>query len=394
MLIPAEAPVREERRAAIRVQRAVNVDGSPNRFPLILDNYILRSFLSYLGLVLSSFIVLTLIFTFFELLGDIIRNRVPLITVAAYLLNVTPSMIYVMTPLSVLIAVLVTFGLMQKSNELTAMKATGISIYRAIVPVLVIAACVSVALFMFDQFYLPDANTRQEAIRNSIKGKPAQTFLRPDRKWIFGEQNVIYYYQHFDPDLNEFASVTAFQFDPKNFSITRRVYATRAHWETDLKKWVFEKGWTRRFNGEQVDNYRRFDVTTFDEFVEPPNYFKKEVKQSSEMNYGELQHYIQDLQQSGFDVIRLRVQLQKKLAYPFIAFVMAILAVPFSLSAGRRGALTGVAVALGIAVIYLVSSNFFEALGNVNQLPAALAAWAPDLLFGLAGGYLIFKVPT
>jgi LPS export ABC transporter permease LptF/LPS export ABC transporter permease LptG len=390
-LNPTAPLEREERRAAIRVQRAPS---APNRFPLILDNYILRTFLSNLGLVLSSFIVLTLVFTFFELLGDIIRNRVPLITVAAYLLNVTPSMIYVMTPLSVLIAVLVTFGLMQKSNELTAMKATGISIYRAIVPVLTIAAIVSMALFFFDQFYLPEANTRQEAIRNSIKGKPAQTFLRPDRKWIFGENNVIYYYQHFDPDQNEFANVSAFQLDPTSFSIKGRVYATRAHWEDDLKKWVFEQGWSRKFSGALIEGYRQFDVTTFAEFAEHPTYFKKEVKQSSEMNYGELRSYIQDLQQSGFDVIRLRVQLQKKLAYPLIALVMAILAVPFSLSAGRRGALTGVAVALGIAVIYLVTSNFFEALGNVNQLPAALAAWAPDLLFGLVGGYLILKVPT
>jgi LPS export ABC transporter permease LptG len=355
---------------------------------------LLRSFLSYLGLVLSSFIVLTLIFTFFELLGDIIKNRVPLVTVAAYLLNVTPSMIYVMTPLSVLIAVLVTFGLMQKSNELTAMKATGISIYRAIVPVLVISAMVAVALFLFDQFYIPEANTRQEAIRNSIKGKPPQTFLRPDRKWIFGERNVIYYYQHFDPELNEFASVSAFELDPASFSIGRRVYATRAHWVNDLNKWVFENGWYRKFNGAMVEAYRKYDVTAFAEFSEPPNYFKKEVKQSSEMSFGELQKYIQDLQQSGFDVIRLRVQLHKKLAYPVIALVMAILAVPFSLSAGRRGALTGVAVALGIAVVYLVTSNFFEALGNVNQLPAALSAWAPDLLFGLVGGYLILKVPT
>ena len=87
-LHPSQAVTREERRAAIRVQRGMS---SPNRFPLILDNYLLRTFLSYLGLVLSSFIVLTLIFTFFELLGDIIKNRVPLVTVAAYLLNV-PTM--------------------------------------------------------------------------------------------------------------------------------------------------------------------------------------------------------------------------------------------------------------------------------------------------------------
>ena len=88
------------------------------------------------------------------------------------------------------------------------------------------------------------------------------------------------------------------------------------------------------------------------------------------------------------------MQLYKKFAYPVICFVMAVLAVPFSLSAGRRGALTGIAMALGIAIVYWVTSGFFEALGNVSQLPAALAAWAPDLLFGLLGGYLIFKVPT
>ena len=382
----------EERRAAIRVARAST--SSPTRFPLILDNYILRTFLGYLGLVLASFIVLTLIFTFFELLGDIIKNHVPLSLVAAYLLNLTPSMIYVMTPLSVLIAVLVTFGLMNRSNELTAMKATGISIYRAIVPVLCIAAAVSIGLYLFDQYYLPEANTRQESIRNNIKGKPAQTFLRADSKWIFGENNEIYYYQHFDADLNEFANLSAFQFEPGTFVISKRIYATHAHWEPSLKGWVFEQGWARLISGDAVRDYRQFIVATFPELNEPPAYFKKEVKQSQEMNYGELQDYIQELQQSGFDVVRLRVQLQKKLAYPAIALVMAILAVPFSLMAGRRGALTGVAVALGIAIVYLVIANFFEALGNVNQLPAALAAWAPDLLFGLAGGYLIFKVPT
>ena len=106
-----------------------------SRFPQILDDYVLRQFLEYLGLIFSTFVVLTLVFTFFELLGDIIRNRIALITVGEYLLNVIPSMVYLMTPLSVLIAVLVTFGVLQKSNELTAMKATGISLYRLIVPV-------------------------------------------------------------------------------------------------------------------------------------------------------------------------------------------------------------------------------------------------------------------
>ena len=112
------------------------------------------------------------------------------------------------------------------------------------------------------------------------------------------------------------------------------------------------------------------------------------------MNYEELRRYIRDLQQSGFDVVRLRVQLHKKLSYPLITLVMAILAVPFALSSGKKGAVTGVAVAVGIAVVYTVVSRLFEAMGDLSQLPPAIAAWSPDLVFMMLGGYLILKVPT
>ncbi|HEY6249663.1 MAG TPA: LptF/LptG family permease, partial [Candidatus Angelobacter sp.] len=115
---------------------------------------------------------------------------------------------------------------------------------------------------------------------------------------------------------------------------------------------------------------------------------------SQEMNYAELSNYIHDLQQSGFDVVRLRVQLQKKLAFPLITLVMAVLAVPFALSTGRHGALTGIAVALLIGVVYWVTSSLFEVMGSVNQLPAALAAWSPDIIFCLIGGYMVLKTPS
>jgi LPS export ABC transporter permease LptF/LPS export ABC transporter permease LptG len=363
-------------------------------YPLLLDKLILRDFVTYLGMILVSFLLLTLVFTFFELLGDIVRNRVPMLIVWQYLLNVSPQMIYTMAPLSVLLAVLTTIGLLHKTNEITAMKATGTSIYRVIFPVLVIAAAMSAALFWFDQYYIPDANQRQETLRNQIKGKPAQTYLRPDRKWIFGEHNTMYYYEFFDPDQNTFANITAFQFDPATFQLTGRVYAARAHWSPLLQKWVFERGWARTFQDSEVQSYHTFETETFPLFVEAPSYFKKEVRQSSEMNYPELRAYIADLQQSGFDVVRLRVQLQKKFAYPLITLIMAVLAVPFSLSSGRKGALTGIALALSIAILYFVAAGLFEAMGNASQLPAAMAAWAPDVIFALLGGYLMLKVPT
>ena len=231
-------------------------------------------------------------------------------------------------------------------------------------------------------------------MRNQIKGKPPQTYLRPDRKWIFGQQNTIYYYEFFDADKNEFGRVSAFQFDPGKFDIVRRVYAERARWSGDLKKWVFERGWNRDLRGSAIENFTTFEVATFDDLNDPPAYFKKEVIQSSEMNYAELEHYITDLQQSGFDVVRLRLQLQEKLSIPLVVVLMALLGTPFALSAGRRGTLAGVAAAIAIFVIYTIVSGVFDAMGGLSQLPAALAAWAPDVIFAFTGGYLLLKTPT
>jgi len=363
-------------------------------FPTLLDDYVLRDFFLYLGMILSTFLVLVLVFTLFELVGDILRNKIATTVVAEYLLNVTPYLLYKIAPLVMLLAVLVTFGLMQRSNEITAIKATGTSIYRVVTPVIVAAAILAGGLFFADQFYFPHTNKRQEALHNQIKGKPAQTYLRPDRKWIFGQNSEIYYYQFFDPDRDQFGNVTVFQLDKANFTVTRRIHAERARWSDNLNRWEYERGWERILNISAISNYRPFEVATFADLSETPSYFKKEVKQDTEMNYEELHSYIRDLQQGGFDVVRLRVELHEKLSYPLTTLIMAFLAIPFSLAPGKRGAITGVAVAVGIAVFYIVISRLFEAMGNLSQLPPALAAWSPDLIFVLVGGYLILKVPT
>ncbi len=285
-------------------------------FPMILDDLVMWDFFLYLVLIVASFLMLLQVFTLFELLGDILRNRISPLVVGEYLVNVAPFFLYNVLHLSVLLAVLVTLGLMQRSNEITAIKATGISIYRVIVPILVVSTLLAGGLFFFDQFYLPHANKRQDALRNLIKGKPAQTYLNPDRKWIFGEHSTIYYYQFFDPDRNQFGNLSVFQFDPATFQLISRVYADQAHWEERLQRWVCTQGWERSVHGSAIVDYRTFDVATFAEISEPPSYFKKEVRQSSEMNYEELRRYIRDLQQSGFDVVRLEGSTTGKIRLP------------------------------------------------------------------------------
>src|SRR2546421_7899868 len=118
---------------------------------------------------------------------------------------------------------------MEKPTEIAAMKATGISIYRVVVPVLALAAIIAAGLFFFNEYYLPSVNRHQEALRNTIKGKPAQTFLRPDRMWIFGEHSTIYYYELFDADRDTFGNISVFEFDPTTFALKKRIFAARAY---------------------------------------------------------------------------------------------------------------------------------------------------------------------
>jgi LPS export ABC transporter permease LptG/LPS export ABC transporter permease LptF len=393
---PAVAPLPPLLR---RFQRRRRRGQSFGAFPRILDTYVIREFLGTFFLMLAGFVMLILVFTFFELVGDILRNHIALTLIGEYLLNLTPSMIYQITPLAVLIAALVTFGSLNRNSEIIAMKATGISLYRLVVPIVSIGAILSVSLFLFDQYYLPQANRRQEALHNIIKGRPAQTVLRPEQNWIFGQPHAgepgrIFYYQFFDPDRNQFANLSIFEFDPSSFQISRRIFAARAVWDSRAGAWLFLNGWQRNIAGADVTEYRDFQQTSFAEIHEEPGYFKKENLQAQEMNFGQLRRYISDLRQSGFDTMRLRVDLWHKLAYPLVAIIMAVLAIPFALSMGRRGSLTGIAVAIAVALAYWVVDGLFGAMGNVDYLPAALAAWSSDAIFGLIGGYLLLRTPT
>ncbi|MCC6342869.1 MAG: LptF/LptG family permease [Bryobacterales bacterium] len=364
--------------------------------PQLIDTYVLSSFLYYFAVLLFSFVAMTHVFNFFELLSDIIKHHIPMSRVATYHLFLTPKLVYDFAPMSILVAVLVTFGLLSKSNEITAMKACGVSAYRLAVPILAAGAVFSGALFAFDYYIVPEANLIQDAIRNEIKGRPVQTYLRPDRKWILGRGPWIYYYKHFDPGSDVMVGVSVYVYDKPSFQLRRHIFAESARWEPSIRHWVFQNGWMREFAGIRVTRFDNFQgkTATFPELDEPPNYFFRELKQDKQMNYHQLNSYIRELQQSGFDTIRLQVQYEKKFSVPLFALIMALIAIPFAFFSGNRGAMAPVGISLGIAICYGALSQLFEQMGNVGQLPAQLAAWSPDVLFSLAGTYFLMRVRT
>ncbi len=363
--------------------------------PMLIDGYVLNGFIFYFLIMVFALVSLIEIFTFFELLGDMVKNDIGFSTMIDYLWHLAPSLIYQITPFGTLVASLVCFGLLTKHNEVTAFKAGGISVHRLAAPVLVASFAISLLLFGFDHFYIPEANRRQEMLRAVIKNKPVATYLRLDRQWVFGSGTRVYNFLRLDPATHVMTKANVYELDPRTYRVVHQISAERARWDDKSRQWVFENGLSQDGHGAE-GTYREFlhGTATFPELTETPTWFVKEEKEYKEMNFQELRTYIAELQASGLDTASLQVQWHKKFSVPLFALIMPILSVPFAFLAGNRGTMAGVSVSLLIALGYWTIGTVFEQLGDLNQLPAIMAAWSPDVIFTFAGLYLVARMRT
>jgi LPS export ABC transporter permease LptF/LPS export ABC transporter permease LptG len=378
---------------ALKVRQETGA-GSAVAFPMLMDMYLVRQFFYYFVVLLAGFVLIFDAFTLFDLLGDISKNRIPALMVLNYFRYLVPLMVYQLAPLASLVATLVTLAVLAKNNEVIAFKASGVSLYRIVLPLTLAGCLIAAGMFLLDDTFLPYANQRQDALRNEIKGRPAQTYFQPTHQWIFGENDKIFNYELFDWERQLFGGLSIFELDPNTFQMRRRVFATRATWEASENAWVLTGGWIRDFNGNKVTRYTPFKVNSLPELTETPSYFRREVRQSAQMNWRQLGQYIASLRRAGFDTSRLSVQWQKKFAFPLIAAIIVFLGAPFAFLVGTRGAVGGLAVAVCIGIVYWATAALFEAMGSVGQLPPLLAGWAPDAIFGFLAVYFFLKMPT
>ena len=359
----------------------------------LVDSYVLSSFLLYFFLWLAAFVTLAEVYNFFELLSDVVSHHIPMARLATYHLFLTPLLIYETMPTAVLLAVLVTFGVMTKNNEVTAFKACGISVRRLGMPVLLMSGVLSAALFAADYSWIPTANRIQDEIHNEIKGRPHQTYLHPERKWLIHDYRI-FYVRGFDSSENMMIEPYVFEIEPKTFRMIREISANRARWQPNIKQWVWEQGTARDVCGIKECKHVDFPVATFPEITEEPEDFRIPVQQNQQMNYRQLGDYVKYLGDRGFDTQKLQVQYYQKFSVPVFGLIMAFMSVPFGFMVGNRGAMAGIGVSIGIGMAYQGIVKLFEQMGNVNYLPAEVAAWSPDALFLLAGLYLLLQMKS
>lgn len=364
-------------------------------FPRIIDRMILIDMLRHFLIVVVGLTSVFLVFTLFELTNSIVENRIPFFTVINYLFFLLPQIFHYATPFAVLVAVLVTFGLFGKTSQLVALNASGQSLYRLALPVLLYSIIAGSFLMASQEYLLPFANRRQEYLRYVIKGGklPAQTFYQTRRKWFLGEDNRLIHFQYFDTKENRFAGLSIYELNPENGSLLKRISTKEAAWDATTKEWVLQSGFIRTFEGGEIktaERIREMRIT----LAETPEYFKQQIPESSKMNIEQLLRQIKELGDSGIDVLSLQIALYAKIASPLTCLVMALMGIPFAFTIGKKGALAGVGVSIFIAITFWGSLELFNQLGSYELLPPMLAAWGPNLLFAASGLYLLFTTKT
>jgi lipopolysaccharide export LptBFGC system permease protein LptF len=157
--------------------------------------------------------------------------------------------------------------------------------------------------------------------------------------------------------------------------------------------WEGRDGWVREFD-RQVEEAAYRPVERASLSVEPPQYFMTEQTDAQRMTYGQLKRYIVELRASGIDVTDFEVQLYSKVSFPWVTIIMTLIAVPFGVTTGRRGAMYGIGLGIVLAIVYWITMSVSAAIGASGAVHALLAAWAPNILFAAAAAYLLLTVRT
>lgn len=364
-------------------------------FPRTLDRYVLRNYASIYAL---AFVALVLVVTAFTWLEKAAYVKHPEF-IGSYLRFFVFEIIFDVIPLTAVVTVLATFSLMTKRSEVVAALAGGVSLFRLVTPILIPAAALTATSYVLQDYVLPFTTRQAEIMSEQMHPTGAGATLQRQETWVFSEGNRVFHFADYVPETNQFVGLHIYYLGDGLGGIARTEYANRAAWNPAEGRWEGHDGWRRYY----VDDAGSGDLRPkeLEEFkfailpvLENPSYFNQSPRQPEEMSTVELRRHIDQLRERGYETHRSLVDFHLKIAQPFVVLVMTLVGIPFAFRMGRQGALTGVGVAITLAIVYWIAFGVFRALGYAGQLPPPLAAWAPHLLFMALAGYLALGVRT
>jgi len=355
----------------------------------LLTRYLLREFTRLFLLCASGGTVLYLIIDLFDRMTIFIRHGATAGWVALFLLNKIPLIVYQVTPAAMLLAVLLSLGTMSRYNEIIALRTSGVPVMRIAYPFVILSVFVGTGIFFFNEFVVSPTYARHEYMsRSLLEGKIPFKWLVAGKYW-FKSSGGIYEIGAYQPETRELHEITFFEFD-RPFRLVRRVDAARATWHDGA--WVFHDVVERTFlPGEEVRTTRMEETALG--LQEGPEEFQSQAKYTEEYPYYLLRRMIREIEAEGYDSTPYRVEMYRKIAFPALNVITALLGIPFALRLPRTGGLAtaiGVSLVLGFLfwVLFAVSLSF----GKSGVLPPLISAWTANLLFLGLGLYLLLRV--
>jgi lipopolysaccharide export LptBFGC system permease protein LptF len=375
---------RSSTRRSFRGIRAVSLN---------LINYLLVSEIAkYFALAAMALVTTAIIFTLFDLIPAIIKSKTPLPYAASYLAYLAPQLFYLFAPFALLVALLMSFNVLSRSNQLVVIASAGQNRMRTINAILMASGALSFSLWALSNYALPHTNREQDERYNKIKGRQVeQTTIAFGRKWVFGKDDSIYSYQRIDPD-DSLINTSIYKLDKDRGLIRSAIHFARAT-KVDTWNWKADSGWIENVTPDSTVERRAIQSQSeLIEISDGAGLFKRTTNESSKMNDRQLRRHIRQLGELGVTTLELQIDLKKRVAIPASCLVLSVLAIPFisAKQARRSGPLVSVSLSVGIGLIFQLSAILFEAAGKQNNLPVGMAVWAPHILFGAIGLYLNF----
>jgi lipopolysaccharide export system permease protein len=357
----------------------------------ILDRYITREFSKLFSLVIATFLSLYLVIDFFEKIRMFSSNNATFSQMGRFFLFSFPMIASQSLPIAVLVASLLTFGLMSRNNEITAMKANGISIYRVSIPILILSMIVCIMTFLMNEFVTPHTNRIAEYIRLvEIQKQKKLGAFKQNQIW-YKSKNAIYNFKTFDPEKNIIQGISISYLDD-DYGVSKRIDARDASWKDH--KWEFKNLLITTFPKGQVPVVVKVSAMLIDLPEEPADFLIVQ-RDTETMGFLELRDYIRKIKSEGYEATRYEVDLQGKIAFALVSIIVAMLGVSFSVRWGKSGGIAqGIGMGIIIAFSYWIVYAFSMSLGRSGTLSPLIAAWSANVLFGLIAGYSFLQAKT
>ncbi|HSP88588.1 MAG TPA: LPS export ABC transporter permease LptG [Ignavibacteriaceae bacterium] len=345
----------------------------------IIDRYLVKQFLQTIFFGILAFTLIFVVIDMIENIDDFIDQDVSMDIVFHYYLVFSPEIIKLMTPVSVLFAALFTAGKMANLSELTAIKASGVSLYRFMTPFLITTFIVCIFSIYFAGYVVPDANQTKINIEMKYLNK-GYTFAGSNIFFQDSKTKIVSI-SFFDASTNQANQVSIQEFDPIDLTkMNSRIDATRIVYDTISGKWVAKNG-VERFFSESGQKANYFGTTTLDNLHFTPSDLQSKQQKPEEMDLDGLKELIKNQERAGNDPTRTLIEYYSRFSFPVASLVCVVFGLPISASRRRGGLAVQVGISILVTFMYLVFQKITQAFGKNGALDPLLTAWFANLIF-------------